>query len=168
MLFYQKAVSVFVVSFALVVSLSLSGCSDPEASARKLYNEAMTLQREGQAGEALVKYKQLVEKYPETQTAVEANKVLLEFKATAKILRPALEGALQVMAIDTGRFPTTKEGLQALVEKPASLKGWHGPYLRVKISETPQEVVKRYTDLFEYQGPDSGGLTEGFSLIEKP
>ena len=30
---------------------------------------------------------------------------------------------------DTGRFPTTKEGLRALQEKPRDVDGWRGPYL---------------------------------------
>ena len=31
--------------------------------------------------------------------------------------------------LDTGRFPTGQEGLAALVNRPAGLAGWKGPYL---------------------------------------
>lgn len=39
--------------------------------------------------------------------------------------------ALDAFQIDVGRYPTTAEGLRALVEAPASnAKGWQGPYVR--------------------------------------
>ena len=38
--------------------------------------------------------------------------------------------ALDAFEIDTGRYPTTVEGLRALLEKPTSeADGWQGPYL---------------------------------------
>jgi general secretion pathway protein G len=40
-----------------------------------------------------------------------------------------LEGELQKYAVDNGRFPTTEEGLEALVKEPSSAKHWRGPYL---------------------------------------
>lgn len=41
-----------------------------------------------------------------------------------------IAGAVDMFEVDTGRFPTTAEGLTALVEPPAGLKEWHGPYLK--------------------------------------
>jgi len=41
-----------------------------------------------------------------------------------------LEVALDSFEIDTGRYPATEEALAALVEQPADLKGWHGPYIK--------------------------------------
>jgi general secretion pathway protein G len=42
-----------------------------------------------------------------------------------------LQVALDTFKLDVGRFPTTVEGLQALLEQPASNPaGWHGPYVR--------------------------------------
>jgi general secretion pathway protein G len=35
---------------------------------------------------------------------------------------------LNTFEIDCGRYPSTPEGLQALVEAPASAKNWQGPY----------------------------------------
>ncbi|MGN6368716.1 MAG: type II secretion system major pseudopilin GspG [Phycisphaerae bacterium] len=41
-----------------------------------------------------------------------------------------LETALGLYESDTGSFPTTSQGLQALVEQPAGVKGWkEGGYL---------------------------------------
>ena len=43
-----------------------------------------------------------------------------------------LGGALQTMRLDISRFPTTQEGLAALVSPPSdsdAASRWHGPYL---------------------------------------
>ena len=36
---------------------------------------------------------------------------------------------LKLFKLDNDRFPTTEEGLNALMEKPASARNWKGPYL---------------------------------------
>ena len=41
-----------------------------------------------------------------------------------------LETALDAFEIDTGRYPTSAEGLAALGAPPAGIIGWHGPYIR--------------------------------------
>lgn len=38
--------------------------------------------------------------------------------------------ALDAFRLDVGRYPTTEEGLDALIHKPASADRWDGPYLR--------------------------------------
>lgn len=40
------------------------------------------------------------------------------------------ESALELYYIDTGRYPTTDEGLSALQTKPASETRWNGPYIK--------------------------------------
>lgn len=40
--------------------------------------------------------------------------------------------SLDLFKLETGRYPTTQEGLQALVQAPAGLTGWNGPYLKKK------------------------------------
>jgi len=40
-----------------------------------------------------------------------------------------LEGALSQFQVDCGRFPTTDEGLKALMAAPDNTPNWHGPYL---------------------------------------
>ena len=52
-------------------------------------------------------------------------------KAT-KIQIEALSNALDTFHLDTGRYPNAKEGLQVLVENPASapIANWRGPYLK--------------------------------------
>src|SRR3954463_11031667 len=52
--------------------------------------------------------------------------------AKIKSTRGSINGiktALGVFEVDTGRFPTTEEGLRALVEPPGNLQNWKGPYV---------------------------------------
>ncbi len=46
----------------------------------------------------------------------------------AKVQVADLEGALGLFRFDVGRYPTTAEGLNALLENPG-LDNWSGPYL---------------------------------------
>lgn len=46
--------------------------------------------------------------------------------------------ALDAYRLDTGRFPTTAEGLAALRARPDSIAaGWRGPYLRKAVPKDP-------------------------------
>lgn len=58
--------------------------------------------------------------------------------------------ALESYAIDTGRYPTTAQGLEAL-RTPPTLSPvphtWHGPYLT---GEIPQDPWGKH---YEYRGP---------------
>src|SRR2546421_840771 len=49
----------------------------------------------------------------------------------------ALSTAVNLFEIDAGRYPTTEEGLDALVRAPKSLSGWHGPYVEKRIPNDP-------------------------------
>ncbi len=46
----------------------------------------------------------------------------------AKLQIDQLEGALGLFRFDVGRYPTTNEGLQGLIET-AGVQNWSGPYL---------------------------------------
>ncbi|MBL4594965.1 MAG: type II secretion system major pseudopilin GspG [Robiginitomaculum sp.] len=48
--------------------------------------------------------------------------------ATAQIEN--LASAVEFFHLDTGRYPTTSDGLSALVTAPSGAQGWKGPYLR--------------------------------------
>jgi general secretion pathway protein G len=41
----------------------------------------------------------------------------------------ALRNAINNFEVDAGRFPSTEEGLNALVQRPNEVKEWHGPYI---------------------------------------
>jgi general secretion pathway protein G len=62
-------------------------------------------------------------------------------KSEQKIARAQIEAfskALDAYRLDVGRYPTTEEGLQALVTKPASARSrWSGPYLQKAVPSDP-------------------------------
>ena len=131
----------------------LSGCTDNETSARKLYNEAMTLQQNGNTEQAISIYKKIVAEYPGTETAVDVNKQLsavMALQGVANALNKSTESyksatkeaddklknihqqdiaaTLDMFKLDNGRYPSTEEGLHALIVAPDGLRHWNGPY----------------------------------------
>ncbi len=63
-----------------------------------------------------------------------------EEKAKVKAARAQVEllgTALDTLRLDTGRYPTTQEGLEALRRRPGSLEGWDGPYLKKEVPMDP-------------------------------
>src|ERR1700733_13141081 len=41
-----------------------------------------------------------------------------------------LGSVLDLYSLDVGSYPTSEQGLQALVAKPANVADWNGPYLK--------------------------------------
>jgi len=48
-----------------------------------------------------------------------------------------LEVALDAFEIDTGRYPTSSEGLGALVQQPGNVVDWRGPYIKRGVPRDP-------------------------------
>lgn len=48
----------------------------------------------------------------------------------AAIQIESFASSLDLFYLDNGRYPTSSEGLTALVKRPASASGWNGPYLK--------------------------------------
>ena len=48
---------------------------------------------------------------------------------TASVQVKNVASALELYRLDVGRYPTTQEGVQALVKQPAGVPTWNGPYL---------------------------------------
>lgn len=48
-----------------------------------------------------------------------------------------LETALKTFKLDVGRYPTTEEGLKALVVRPEGVRFWDGPYLEKDVPNDP-------------------------------
>ncbi len=48
----------------------------------------------------------------------------------AKIQLQSFAGALDLFYLDAGRYPSTSEGLDALVHRTAGSGAWNGPYLK--------------------------------------
>jgi general secretion pathway protein G len=49
---------------------------------------------------------------------------------TAKIQVEKLGGVLDLYRLELGRYPTTDEGLESLIERPPQADNWNGPYLK--------------------------------------
>jgi general secretion pathway protein G len=58
-------------------------------------------------------------------------------RATAKAQIEGLGKALDAYRLDTGRYPTTEQGLKALVVKPNDEPKWTGPYLMKAVPVDP-------------------------------
>ncbi|MBU1086233.1 MAG: type II secretion system major pseudopilin GspG [Candidatus Omnitrophica bacterium] len=54
--------------------------------------------------------------------------------------------ALKLYELDNGQFPSTSEGLQALLTKPATANTWNGPYLE-------KEPIDPWGRKYEYKSP---------------
>ena len=75
----------------------------------------------------------------------------------AKTQIAQLEVALDAFEIDIGRYPTTTEGLRALVEKPATdSDGWLQPYIKRDVPTDPWEndYVYKYPGQYNQDGYD--------------
>jgi general secretion pathway protein G len=47
----------------------------------------------------------------------------------AEIQIANIVSSLSLYRLDVGKFPSEREGLKALIERPANVKNWDGPYL---------------------------------------
>ncbi len=70
----------------------------------------------------------------------------------------ALEKALDHYRLDTGRYPDTESGLNALVNRPANEPKWQGPYLKKAV---PPDAWGRP---FIYRTPGEHGDFDLYSL----
>lgn len=49
---------------------------------------------------------------------------------TAKVQIEALAASLELYKLDNGNYPSSSDGLKALVERPSGQNSWSGPYLK--------------------------------------
>jgi len=58
-----------------------------------------------------------------------------------KIAHQSIErmaGVLDIYKLDVGTYPTTEQGLQALIDRPSGVARWNGPYLKgANVPEDP-------------------------------
>jgi general secretion pathway protein G len=71
---------------------------------------------------------------------------------TARIQIESLSSALDLFYLDNGRYPTSAEGLAALVQRPANSGSWNGPYLKTA-SVPPDPWGRPY--LYKSPGDDA-------------
>ncbi len=62
---------------------------------------------------------------------------------------------LEMYKLDVGTYPTTEQGLAALVTKPSDVENWNGPYLQSSLSpKDPWDHPWIYTDPSNRSGHD--------------
>lgn len=55
-----------------------------------------------------------------------------------------LEVAIDAFEIDCARYPSTQEGIAALVQQPSNLPDWKGPYLKRGVPKDPWQNLYVY------------------------
>jgi len=76
----------------------------------------------------------------------------------AKAQIEAFEKSLDTFRLDVGRYPTTEEGLAALLTAPAAAAKWNGPYLKKGVPPDP------WGHAYQYKAPGSKAEFEIISL----
>ena len=78
---------------------------------------------------------------------------------TARIQIKSFSTSLELFKLDTGRYPSSQEGLEALIKKPANLANWDGPYLsKRKLPDDP------WGNAYKYKSPGEHGEFDIYSL----
>jgi general secretion pathway protein G len=80
-----------------------------------------------------------------------------EIKATRAQI-DALGKAVDQYRLDVGRFPSTEEGLAALIARPANQAKWDGPYLSKNVPLDP------WGSAYQYKSPGEHGDYDLISL----
>jgi general secretion pathway protein G len=78
---------------------------------------------------------------------------------TAKIQIESFSTSLELFKLDTGRYPDEREGLAALVVRPANVQNWNGPYL--KKDRVPPDPWGRP---YHYRYPGQRGAFDIYTL----
>ena len=78
--------------------------------------------------------------------------------STAKLQIEDLGAGLDIFYLDNGRYPTTQESMNALVQKPPGFDNWNGPYLKkTKVPKDP------WSNEYHYQSPGENGEYDLYS-----
>jgi general secretion pathway protein G len=78
---------------------------------------------------------------------------------TAALQIEDLSATLDLYRLEVGRYPSTSEGLEALVSDPGNAPNWNGPYL--KKSEVPKDP---WGNDYQYRSPGDNGPYDIWSL----
>ncbi len=87
-------------------------------------------------------------------------KYLGSAKSKAAVIQISnLATVLDLYQLETGRLPTTSEGLAALVEKPPSAEIWNGPYIKKQ-----ESLIDPWGREYAYRAPGEHGAYDLFTL----
>jgi general secretion pathway protein G len=70
-----------------------------------------------------------------------------------------LGGILDLYRLDVGAYPTTEQGLDALLREPRGATRWNGPYL-----QQPDALTDPWGRPYEYRAPGEHGAYDLYSL----
>ena len=68
-------------------------------------------------------------------------------------------GKLDLLKLDVGRYPTTSEGLKALLQNPGGMNNWTGPYVKKE-----EQIKDPWSRDFVYTSPGQRGAYDLVSL----
>ncbi len=96
--------------------------------------------------------------------AVVAGPQIFKYLGTAKteaskVQIERIAGALDLYRLEVGRYPSEEEGLAALIEEPAGVSTWNGPYLKKK-----ESLVDPWARTFIYAIPGDHGEYDLYTL----
>jgi general secretion pathway protein G len=78
---------------------------------------------------------------------------------TARLQLKEIESSLELFFLDTGKYPSTSPGLQALIQNDESVAGWNGPYF--KKAQVPDDP---WGNPYVYSAPGEHGPFDLMSL----
>lgn len=89
---------------------------------------------------------------------------VLKYLARARTQSAAIQihdlaAALDLYRLDVGRYPATQEGLDSLVQAPAAVQNWNGPYVKKH-----QMLLDPWGHPFNYRIPGEHGDYDLYSL----
>ncbi len=70
-----------------------------------------------------------------------------------------LSSALDLYRLEVGKYPTSEQGLDALISKPRNVENWNGPYLKKKVIRQDP-----WGNDFHYRAPGQNGEFDLWSL----
>jgi general secretion pathway protein G len=77
----------------------------------------------------------------------------------AEIQIEKLGGILDLYRLESGSYPATAEGLSALIERPAAVSNWNGPYLKNR-----EALTDPWGRPYQYRSPGENGEYDLWSL----
>ncbi len=78
---------------------------------------------------------------------------------SASIQIERLATALDLYRLEVGRYPTSSDGMEALLEEPVNAPGWNGPYIR-----KADALIDPWGQPYEYLSPGEHSDYDLFSL----
>ncbi|MCK4917120.1 MAG: type II secretion system major pseudopilin GspG [Candidatus Omnitrophica bacterium] len=69
-----------------------------------------------------------------------------------------IASALDLYELDNGRYPSTSQGLEALLTKPSGTMNWNGPYIK-------KAPLDPWGNLYQYSYPGSAGKDYDLSSL---